>query len=262
MGVELTDIIILSVDQQDITINCLDAIRKHTVNYQIIWVDNGSGIGEHNRIKEFLQDNHMPHRVIRNTRNEGFVRGTNQGIMASTSEHLVLLNNDVVVTAGWLDKMLDFQLAHPRTGVIGVLTDTGKIQCYQSPRILPMTGYAGIGDPAEYHNALPSGLHREITASCVPFSCVLMNKHMVRQVGLLDDDFSPGYGDDDDYCDRARLAGWKTVMLLNVFVYHRHGATFKSTFDRETMDRLRERNDKLYWRKHAERREPHGLKTV
>ena len=257
----MTDIIILTVDHSTMTIECMDAIRKHTTNYQIIWIDNGSGVGEINRVKAFLQDNAMPFRLIRNVRNEGFVRGTNQGIMASTSEHLVLMNSDVIVTPGWLDKLLDFQCSHPRTGIIGVLTDTGKIQCYQSPRILPLTGYAGVGDPAEYHNALPP-MHREITASCVPFSCVLMNKRMVQQVGLLDEDFSPGYGDDDDYCDRARLAGWKTVILLNVFVYHKHGVTFKSTFDKETMERLRERNNKLYWRKHAERREPHELKTV
>jgi len=243
-------------------IECLGAVQKHTTNYQIIWIDNGSEMGELNRIKAYLQDSGAKFRLIRNERNEGFIRAVNQGIRASVSEHLVLLNNDVVVTAGWLDKMLDFQRTHPRTGVIGVLTDTGKIQCYQSPRILPITGYAGIGDPAEYHNALPSGLHLEITASCVPFSCVLMSKVMIKQVGLLDDDFSPGYGDDDDYCDRARLAGWKTVILLNVFVYHKHGATFKSAFDKETMDKLRERNMKLYWRKHAERREPHELKTV
>jgi GT2 family glycosyltransferase len=235
-------------------IECLDAVRRHTADYQIIWIDNGSEAGEFQRIRAFLVDNKIPFRTIRNERNEGFIRAVNQGMRASTSEHLVLLNNDVVVTAGWLDKMLDFQRAHPRTGVIGVVTDTGTIQSYKSPRVYLLTGYKD-GDPAEYHNALPSGLHREIVASCVPFSCVLMSKAMIRQVGMLDDDFSPGYGDDDDYCDRARLAGWKTVILLNVFVYHRHSVTFYSTFEKAYMDKLRADHKELYRRKYAERRQ-------
>lgn len=250
----MTDIVMLTKDHSGITIECLEAIHKFTTDYQIIWIDNGSEIGELNRVKGFIQAKGIHYRLIRNDRNEGFIRGTNQGISASTSEHMVLMNNDVVVTAGWLDKMLDFQRSHPRTGVIGVVTDTGTIQSYNSPKVRPLTGYKD-GDPAEYHNALPSGLHREITASCVPFSCVLLNKRMVQQVGLLDDDFSPGYGDDDDLCDRARLAGWKTVILLNVFCYHKHGATFYSEFERQKMDEIRKAHKELYWRKHAERRQ-------
>jgi GT2 family glycosyltransferase len=256
----MTDIIICGVDNSAMTIDCFTAIQNHTINYQIIYVDNGSNPVELELIRIFAVQNKIPCRLIRNERNEGFVKAVNAGIRASTSEHLVLLNNDVLVTEGWLNKMLDFQQVHPRTGIIGVVTDTGKIQCYMSSRILGLTGYTS-GDPADYHNHLPP-MVREITASCVPFSCVLLNKAMIREVGLLDTDFSPGYGDDDDYCDRARLSGWRTVILLNVFVYHKHGVTFQSEFSKYDMEKLREANMKLYWRKHAERRDHNGLKII
>jgi len=256
----MTDIIICGINNSAMTIECFKAIRKHTDNFQVIYIDNGSNPVELELIRAFVSKSGISCRLIRNARNKGFVLAVNQGIRASTSEHLILLNNDVIVTEGWLDKMIDFQQAHPRTGIIGVVTDTGKIQCYMASRILGMTGYTS-GDLAEYHNHLPPMI-REVTASCVPFSCVLLNKMMIQQVGILDPDFSPGYGDDDDYCDRARLAGWRTVILLNVFVYHKHGATFQSEFAKYDMDYLREKNMKLYWRKHAERREPHGLEII
>ncbi len=251
----MTDIIMLTKDHSSITIECLEAIHKFTADYQIIWIDNGSDVGELNRVKAFIQAKGIPYRLIRNARNEGFIRGVNQGINASTSEHLVLMNNDVVVTERWLEKMLDFQQTHPRAGVIGVLTDTGTIQNYNGPKTRPLTKWTiESGDPFDYHNHLPP-IYREVTASCVPFSCVLMSKRMIQKVGLLDEDFSPGYGDDDDYCDRARLAGWRTVILLNVLVYHKHGATFYSEFQLAEMERIRKAHRELYFRKRDERRQ-------
>jgi GT2 family glycosyltransferase len=105
----------------------------------------------------------------------------------------------------------------------------------------------------EYHNALPSMI-REINSSCVPFSCVMLNKKMIRNVGYLDEDFSPGYGDDDDYCDRARMAGWRTIILLNVIVYHRHGASFKDEFNENELAAMKANSRDLYYAKKNQRR--------
>ena len=143
--------------------------------------------------------------------------------------------------------MIDYADGHPRTGVIGVLTDTGVIQ--KAERFSAVVGFKG-GDIFDYFNHLPPMI-REISASCVPFSCVLLRRDMIARVGLLDEDFSPGLGDDDDYCDRARLAGWRTVLLLNVLVRHAHRTTIGKLPNYEA---IYKRNHELLQRKMAERR--------
>lgn len=249
-----TDIIIISFQNAQITIDCFSALAKFTNDFRLIWIDNGSEDGKRKLMNDFLDLAPFPSKRIFLDENEGFVKAANRGIresMRGNADHLVLMNNDVVVAdPGWLDRMIDYQLGHPRAGVIGCLTNTGNIQNFE--RYQRITGYES-GDPMEYHNALPP-MVREIVSSCVPFSCVLLNKKMIERVGLLDEDFSPGYGDDDDYCDRVRLAGWRTLILLNVIVYHIHGATFKAAWDQGKLEAMKARGRALYYAKKDQRR--------
>lgn len=252
----MIDIIIVSHGNPKITIHCLHALAKtdSQESFRVIWIDNGSEAGERKLVNDCLDL--MPFDSLRRFQenNLGFSRAANIGIRESLkgdAAGLILMNNDVVVAdPGWLNRMIDFQAGHPRTGIIGCLTNTGRIQNFE--RYQKITGYES-GDPMEYHNSLPPMI-KEITSSCVPFSCVLLNRRMVEKVGFLDEDFSPGYGDDDDYCDRARMAGWKTVILLNVIVYHAHGETFKAIFDEKELGAMKARSRQLYFQKKNQRR--------
>ena len=56
-----------------------------------------------------------------------------------------------------------------------------------------------------------------------------MSKNAIEKVGVLDaDSFGMGYGEENDWCQRAILAGYRNVQVENLFVYHKHGGSFLS----------------------------------
>lgn len=210
----MVDIIIPAWNEPEMTNLCLQAVAAHTgPRHRVILVDNGSEekardstLTELARLKfDFFQ--------IRFKENLGFAKAVNEGLRHSKAEFVVLLNNDVEVTAAWLDKLLAVANRWRRIGVAGVLTDSGKIQNYQR-------FHGAIADPFRTINMMKIG--PVDVSGCVPFSCALLRWEMIDKIGDLDEDFSPCLGEDDDYCDRARLAGWRTVLLLNTLVHHRH----------------------------------------
>jgi glycosyltransferase involved in cell wall biosynthesis len=101
-------IVIAVVNQIDYTRQCLDSIRACTdLPYEIIIVDNGSQDGS----AEFCAA--VGCRVIRNEHNLGCARAWNQGIRTARAPLILIPNNDVVVSTGWLRVLAEFQ---QRTG--------------------------------------------------------------------------------------------------------------------------------------------------
>jgi len=243
----MIDIIIPTWNNCDLTIECLRSIRKHTPDARIIWIDNGSIEAERAVVRLALTQLGLPWIGQMLRENEGFSKAVNRGFAMAESDPIFLLNNDTIVTAGWTDKMLAVLEEHPRLGILGVVTDTGGIQRWE--RFALITGYR-TGDPEAYFNAQPPRL-RQIMASCVPFCCVAIRKETLEAVGKLDEEFGLCLGEDDDYCDRARRAGWQTALALHVFIYHRHRQTVHKI---EGWKDLAKRNSDLYARKKEERR--------
>jgi SAM-dependent methyltransferase len=110
-----TSIVILTYDQVEYTRQCLDSIRLVTDEpYELIVVDNGSTDGT----VEFLRS--FPDlRLIVNQTNRGFPAAVNQGMAIATGNQVLLLNNDVVVTTGWLHRMLRALHSDPKIGLVG-----------------------------------------------------------------------------------------------------------------------------------------------
>ena len=79
--------------------------------------------------------------------------------------------------------------------------------------------------------------------------CMGMNLKAIREVGLLDEEnFGKGYGEENDWCQRAIAAGYENVDVDNLFVYHKHGGSFPSE---EKQRLLKEHSDALL-RKHPD----------
>ena len=215
------DIIIPTWNNSDLTIQCLLALKKGTEpGYRIIWIDNGSEPKHRTMVQDWMTFQRQPFMPIFFDENLGFSKAINRGLamaLMAQGPEIILLNNDVQVTPGWLEKFTSYAEAHPKIGILGCLTNSGAVQSYKrywGPR----------PNPEKFINGLDP-LATRITGGCVPFSCVLLKRAMIDQVGLLDEDFSPCLGEDDDYCDRARLGGWRTEILLSLFVYHDHRRT-------------------------------------
>jgi GT2 family glycosyltransferase len=218
----LTSIIILTWNQLEYTKACLESIRAHTDDsYEIIFVDNGSSDGTVNwLVKQTMQDPKC--RLIENGSNVGFSKGCNQGIKTASGDCIVLLNNDVVVTEGWLSGMMECLQSAPDIGIVGPMTNY-----ISGPQKVPAVGYSSIEELAEYAQAFRlKNRHRRIHSRRVVGFCMLFKRQLIEEVGLLDESFVSGNFEDDDFCLRASLEGYRNTIAGDVFIHHFGNRTF------------------------------------
>ena len=135
---------------------------------------------------------------------------------------MVFLNNDTVVTEGWLDRLIGWALHDwPQVGLVG-----------------PVTNYAAPPQqiPVEYQrldglDAFAARRRREFAGQACEFErlsgfCLLARREVLDQVGDFDERFGLGFFDDDDLGLRVRQAGYKLLIAQDVFVHHFGSRTF------------------------------------
>ena len=219
MTTPLTSIIILTFNELEYTRACVESIYRHTPEpFELIFVDNGSTDGT----RDYLAT--LDALCIFNDRNMGFGGGCNQGIAAARGERILLLNNDTVVTPGWLDAMHRALDSDPTRGIVG-------------PRSNRIIGVQQL-DSVSYDEESLDGLDafaREHTRTHADqgrsFSrligfCMLMRREVVTEIGGFDVGFELGNFEDDDVCLRAGVAGWSCWICDDSFVHHFGSRTF------------------------------------
>lgn len=216
-------IIILTWNQLPLTKECLASIERHTPEpHEVILVDNGSTDGTITWLRELVSDREN-YSLIENSENLGFSKGCNQGIEAAQGTHILLLNNDTVVTPGWLSGLVECLHSAPDAGIVGPMTN--NISGIQK---VPGTSYPDISGLDSY--ALE--FHRKYRGRRIPLRrivgfCMLFRREIVNRIGLLDERFGSGNFEDDDYCFRAALRGYQNMVAGDIFIHHHGGATFQ-----------------------------------
>ncbi len=236
---EKVDIVFLTHNYSDMSLECLDALKKNTHHpFRLIWIDNGSEMAHYRKIREKVEEfNYVGHRF---GVNRFYAKAVNQGIIMSNARYLVALSNDVFVTDGWLRKLLTIMETDPKIGLLSPLTDKiGSPVCKADFAVqkwkLPVNG-----DYCTEINMLPERYGK--TSSSVSMFCSVIRREIVERIGLLDERFFI-LGNDDDYCDRIRLAGFKTAVCLNCFVFHKHNVTKNSIFKSGSIERMAIKRD-------------------
>jgi glycosyltransferase involved in cell wall biosynthesis len=103
----LASIIVPCWNQLEFSRNCVAALKRCTRQpWELILVDNGSTDGTKDYCAGVEDAGFVPVTVVSNATNRGFPAAINQGLHLARGEYLVMLNNDVVVTAGWLDQLI------------------------------------------------------------------------------------------------------------------------------------------------------------
>jgi glycosyltransferase involved in cell wall biosynthesis len=129
---ELTSIIIPCCGQLAFTQQCLASLKEHTQPaWELIVIDNGSNDGTAAYLAGVRDMASVPVTVVTNLTNLGFPAAVNQGLRLARGEYLVLLNNDVVVTDGWLDQLI---------GLVNAKTAAGNVPGSAGTSTLPSVG--------------------------------------------------------------------------------------------------------------------------
>ena len=221
---EFASIIVLTHNALDYTRACLKSVLLHTDPlHELILVDNGSTDGTVDYLRQVVLSRPGT-RLILNPENRGFAAGNNQGLALSRGKHLVLLNSDAVVTAGWLDRLVAAAEENPRAGLLGPVTN--NISGMQKlPRVAydesTLEGLAGFAAAC----AVDHAGQVERTLRLTGF-CLLIKRELLARIGGLDERFGRGNYEDNDYCLRAHLAGCGGLIVRSCFVHHFGGASF------------------------------------
>jgi len=235
----LTSIIIPSYNGAELLRMCLDSIRQHTPEpYEVIVVDNGS----RDHTISLCVERRV--RFIRFPDNRGFPVACNAGLRLANGELILLLNNDVIVSGRWLSNMQACLLNDPSVGIVGPYTNYASGE--QRLKELPYETLDQYMQMSAHINQPDASRWREVSR-LVGF-CMLMRREVVDQVGLLDERYTPGHYEDDDYCHRVRMAGYKLMLAGDTFVHHLGSASFRKQPSRQ-LRRVLHRNRQLFIRK-------------
>ncbi len=221
----LVSIIIITYNALEYTKLCIDSINKYTTNivYELIIVDNGS----ENETKLFLNSISNIFKnihVIFNDTNKGFASAVNIGIKNSSGRYILLLNNDTIVTNNWLLRLVENIQLDEKTGIISPITN--NVHCGpQLDDAAKDINYLNVENYADNIFSQNRGINIDVPDR-LSFFCVLIKKEVFDKIGFLDENYRFGNFEDDDFCIRARMAGFKLLVTKEIFIYHFGGKTF------------------------------------
>lgn len=218
----VTSIVVLTYNQVEVTRLCIESLFQHTRDFELILVDNASTDDTVPYLKA-LAETHENVKLILNSINRGFAGGCNQGIAAATGRDVVLLNNDTIVTEGWLEGLIE---ASRTTGADIVGPRTNRIAGPQQVEAVsydPLT-LDGFDAFLKDWRLRP---HANWPSMRVIGFCMFIRRHVLDVIGGLDTAFGTGNYEDDDFCMRALVAGFSIVVTDAVFIHHFGSATFK-----------------------------------
>lgn len=221
-------IIILAHNQLEYTKACIASIEEHTPGpYELVLVDNGSTDGTR---AFFERKKRHGAKTVYNGHNLGYSSGVNQGLRVSQGDRIVLLNNDTLVTEGWLSRLAAPVKAKPITGGEAPVGIVGPI----TNRVRPGAQYFGEHYSTRRGLALWARfVARMNTGNVVPVDsvvgmCMLITRACFERVGLFDERFGIGNFEDDDYCRRARALGFEVAIATDCWIHHEGSVTFRA----------------------------------
>lgn len=239
LGWPLVSVVILNYNGIGVLLNCLRSVFSSDYpSLQVIVVDNGSMDGSADVAKkEFPQII-----LVSNGRNLGYCEGNNVGIREARGEYIVLLNNDVFVTEGWLKALLEACSRHVEAGFF-----QPKILLADRLRIINSAGntihFAGFGLCRGMGESDLGQFDDETRIGFCSGACLLVRRRALEDVGLLDPAYF-AFNEDTDLGWRAALRGWSSIYVPSSVVHHRLGYSWGSTLSHRKFYLL-ERNREL-----------------
>ncbi len=219
---------------------CLSSVVRYSAHCKIIIVDDGSRDDTRDYLLGFSSTQGAT--LIRNDAARGYTFAANQGLRASAGGYVVLLNSDTIVTPGWIEKLVACAESEPGIGLVGPLSNTASWQSI--PELEEDGDWASNPLPEGMTTTEMGGLVAKYSSLGYPHMgilngfCLMIRRAVIDQVGLFDEEaFGRGYGEENDYCLRARKAGWDLALADNAYVFHAQSKSY-SNEKRKTLAEL------------------------
>jgi GT2 family glycosyltransferase/glycosyltransferase involved in cell wall biosynthesis len=250
--------------EEAVTLRCLASLLQEqlrapapTAELEILCVDDASPTGSLDHLAALVaecNDNRL--QLVRQPDNLGYLRSCNHGATLATGELLCFLNNDTVVTPGWLSELINTLEGVPDAGLVGpkLLYPDGRLQ--EAGGIVWRDGSAwnyGRNDDADD----PAyGFCRDV--DYVSGACLVMRTELFRRIGGFDNRYAPAYYEDTDLAMAVQDLGYRVLMQPLAKVIHYEGIS--SGRDNDTgPKRFQERNARLFRSKWQRQLQSHAV---
>ncbi|KTC63923.1 glycosyl transferase [Pseudomonas fluorescens ABAC62] len=163
--------------------------------------------------------------LVQNPINLGFIRSMNRAMALSPKHDVVWLNADTRVHGDWLDRLRAVAYSDDAIASVTPFTNNGELMSFPESRFShPMPNakeHAELDILARLNSSEPV----ELETGCG--FCLYIKRDALDSAGYLDEvELLRGYGEETDWCLRARGLGWRHVGATNVFVAHQGGISF------------------------------------
>ncbi len=229
-------VVIVSYNTKELLKNCLRSIyeKKWTNNIEVVVVDNGSTDGS----GEMVKHDFPKVKFIQQGYNSGFTVANNAGIKSVDADYYLLLNSDTEVFEGSLDKLVKFA----SEGNYGVAScelvyadDSFQANAGELPTLFPMFAWlSGLDDIlgklfvfSSYQARDPRYYQKDREVGWVSGAAELISRKVISKIGILDENIFM-YGDDVEYCLRAKKAGFKVGWTRQAKIMHLGGKSWSS----------------------------------
>jgi len=207
---------------------CLDSVFSTTKSLDILVINDAS---TDMRVAPYLMELERDGkiRLISNSVNLGFVKSVNLGMSNSGSNDVILLNSDTIVFDGWVEGLLTISDSKDRVATVTAMSNAATIfslpfeeefDC--DPKVTAVIAEHLLKDHASQFFPI------EIP-TCHGF-CVLITREVLNEIGNFDDEtFGLGYGEENDFSMRAKIAGFHNLLATNVVVHHFGSKSFEKS---------------------------------
>lgn len=218
----LVSIVTINYNTTPVTRDLLRSLR--TVSYpslEIIVVDNASA----DKSCRSLKDEFPEINLIESGKNLGFSGGNNLGIRASRGDYVLLVNNDVEVTPGFLEPMLAVFRQDPTAGMV-----SPKIVYYNRSELVQYAGSNGI-NPWTGRGKKRGSLQVDNgqfdfvqETQLVHGACLMVSRELLEKAGMLHEEYFLYY-EEHDWAERAKKKGFKMYYAGTSKIYHKASVT-------------------------------------
>lgn len=216
----------------------VDSVTRCTDHpYELILVDNASTDGT----AEFLAGR-PDVRVERNAENLGVAGGWNQGLRLARGDYLAVCNNDIVVTPGWLSRLIEvlegderLGIAVPATNIIILHFSSYFPEAAERLRGRSLTGVSWEALDRYYEGFFRFALwcgrrYADLRIPNPSFDCVVMRRSLLEDVGFFEEGFGLAFMEDVDFVQRVLLNHRHNLIHCcgSVYIHHFGNATTRT----------------------------------
>ena len=157
-------------------------------------------------------------KVVHNRTNLGFLKTCNKAMRMSTSNYVLLLNSDCIVSENAIEKMMNAMQKDRRIGLLCPISSVAANLSY------PIPDGMNFMQVNEIFGEQFAGM--TFDACTVVGNCLMISRENINKVGFFDEIFGKGYTEETDYQFKSMAKGFKAKVLIDTYVFHQSRASF------------------------------------